>query len=146
MSGSDRVRILVARVVEMYELLQALNLAVVEKTLLEVRPGGFGSRTLWRCQRHVARRRHLHLAVDSWRVLPPTHVRVGAGTEPAPEESPESQISVAEAVRIGNEPEGIRLGLIIESIAGVQGEALIGRAEAGEQRVHHGGRAGVGLT
>ena len=74
------------------------------------------------------------------RILSPTRVRVGAGTEPASEESPESQISVAEAERIGNEPVGIRLGLVIESIPGIQRQALIGRAEAGEQRVHHGGR------
>src|SRR6266478_7886921 len=146
MSGSDRVCILIARIVEMYELLQALNVAVVKEPLLEVGPGGFGSRTLWRCQCHVARRNHLHLAVDRWCVLPPTHVRVGTGTEPAPEESPESQISVSEAVRIGSEPVGIRLGLIIESIPGIQGQALIGRAEARKERVHHGRRAAVGLT
>src|SRR5260370_13608559 len=36
MSGSDRVRILVAGIVEMYKLLQALNVAVVKETLLEV--------------------------------------------------------------------------------------------------------------
>src|SRR5260370_18159719 len=48
MSGSDRVRILVARVVEMYELLQALNVAVVKEALLEVRNGGFGGGTLRR--------------------------------------------------------------------------------------------------
>src|SRR6266404_3662282 len=104
MSGGDRVRILVARIVEMYELLQALNVAVVEQTLLEVGPGSFGRRTLWRCQRHVARRGCLHLAIDNWHVLPPTHVRAGTGTEPASEESPESQISVSETVRIGSEP------------------------------------------
>src|SRR5260370_41811378 len=40
MSGSDRVRILVARIVEMYELLQALNVAVVKKALLQVRTAG----------------------------------------------------------------------------------------------------------
>src|ERR1700730_14413938 len=120
MSGGDRVRILVARIVEMYELFQSLNVAVVEKTLLEVGPGSFGRRTLRRCQRHVARRSSLHLAVDSWRVLRPTPVRVRARTESAPEESPESQISVSEAVRIRSEPVGIRLGLIVESIPGIQ--------------------------
>src|SRR5258708_1178123 len=62
MSGSDRVCILIARIVEMYELLQALNVAVVKESLLEVGPGGFGSRTLWRCQCRLARRNHLHLS------------------------------------------------------------------------------------
>src|SRR6266849_5508904 len=146
MSGSDPVRILVARIVEMYELLQALNVAVVKEALLEVRTGGFGGGTLRRCHRDVARRSHLHLAVDSWCVLSPTDIRIGAGTEPAPEKSPESQISVPEAVRIGSEPVGIRLGLIIKSIPGIQGYALIGRAEARKERVHHGRRAAVGLT
>src|ERR1700755_2900867 len=86
------------------------------------------------------------IAVGSGRVLPPVHVRVGAGTEPTPEKSPESQISVAEAVGIGNEPVSVRLGLIVESIPGIQRHALICRAEACEQRVHHHRRAGVGLT
>src|SRR5205809_945491 len=65
MSGSDRVRILVSRIVEMYELLQALNVTVVKESLLEVRTGGFGGRTLFWCQRHVARGNHLHLALPS---------------------------------------------------------------------------------
>src|SRR5258708_21019670 len=116
MYESDLVCILIARIVEMYELLQALNVAVVKESLLEVGPGGFGSRTLWRCQCHVARRNHLHLAVDRWRVLPPTHVRVGAGTEPPPEENPESPISVFQAPRIGSEPVGIPPGLLIKNI------------------------------
>src|SRR5260370_7972306 len=94
MSGSDRVRILVARVVEMYELLQALNVAVVKEPLLEVGPGGFGCSTLWRWQCHGGHRHHLHLAVDSWPPLPPTHVRVWAGNQPAPVESLLSQLSL----------------------------------------------------
>ena len=145
MSGSDRIGILVARIVEMHELLQALNVAVVKEPLLEVRPGGFGGRTLWRCHCHVARRRHLHLAVDSRCVLPPTRVRGGTGTEPASEESPKSQISVAEPIRIGGESVSIRLGLVIEGVSRIEGQALIGRSKAREQRVHHGGGASVGL-
>src|SRR5438270_2905300 len=120
MSGGDRVRVLVARIVEMYELLQTLNVAVVKKPFLEVRALGLGGRTLWWCHGHIARPRHLHLAIDSRCVLSPAYVRAGAGTEPASEESPKSQISVAEAVRIWSEPIGIRLGLIIESIPGIQ--------------------------
>src|SRR6202163_1468889 len=129
----------------MHELLQALNVAVVKEPLLEVWPGGFGGRTLWRCHGHVARRRHLHLAVDSRCVLPPTRVRVGTGIESASEESSKSQISVAETVRIGCESVSIGLGLVIESISRIERQALIGRAKAREQRVHHVGRASVGL-
>ena len=54
MSGSNRVRILVACVVEVYDLLQALKVAVVKELLLEVGTGGFGGRALRRCQGHVA--------------------------------------------------------------------------------------------
>src|ERR1700680_1825192 len=146
MSGSHRVRILVARIVEVYELLQALDVAVVKEPLLEIRAGCFGRGTLRRCHRHVARRRHLHLAVDTWRVLFPTAVRAGSGTESTSQETPQSQISVSESVRIGSEAIRVRLGLVIESISRIQRQALIGRAEAGEQRIHHGARAGVGLT
>src|SRR3984893_7120037 len=104
MSGSDRIRILVARIVEMHELLQALNVAVVKDPLLEVWPGGFGGRTLWRCHSHIARTRHLHLAVDTWRGLSPIRVRVGPRAKAAPEESSQTQISVAEAIGISDEP------------------------------------------
>ena len=70
---------------------------------------------------------------------------LGAEPEPLRRKVPESQISVTEAERIPNEAEEIRRGLIEESIPGIQGQALIGRAEAGEQRVHLGGRAVVAL-
>src|SRR5215469_14318523 len=63
----DRVREgRVASVVEMDKLLQALDVAIVEKLLLEVRPWRFSCRTLLRCHRHIARGRHLHLSVDRW--------------------------------------------------------------------------------
>src|SRR5438132_6609264 len=48
-SGSDVKRIYVARVVEVDELLQALDIAIVKELLLEVRPGRLGGGTLWRC-------------------------------------------------------------------------------------------------
>src|SRR6266849_2453900 len=133
----------------MYELLQAFDVAVMKELFLEVRfPGaGFGGGTLRRCRRHIASRGHLELAVNHWCKLYPRPVWVGAGAETTSEESSHSQISVAEAERIPNEPKGIRRGLIIESIPGVQRQTLIGRAETGEQRrVRRRGCAGVHLT
>src|SRR6266849_7199329 len=133
----------------MYELLQALDVAVMKELFLEVRfPGaGFGGGTLRRRHRHIASRGHLELAVNHWCKLYPRPVRVGAGTKTASEESSHSQISVAETERIPNEPKGIRRGLIIESIPGIQRHTLIGRAEAGEQRrVRSGDRTRIRLA
>ncbi len=45
-AGSDIEGVDIARVVEMHQLFQALDVAVVEKLLLEVGPWGFGGRTL----------------------------------------------------------------------------------------------------
>src|SRR4029077_5598106 len=73
--GSDGERINIARVVEVHELLQALDVAVVEELLLEVRPGSLGGRTLWWRQGYVARRRGLHSAVRSRRKLCPSIIR-----------------------------------------------------------------------
>src|SRR4029077_19424519 len=87
----------VARIVEVDELLQAFDVAIVEELLLEVRSGRLGGRTLWRCHAHVARRRHLELAVDIRGLRYPRRVRVGTGTETASEESSHSQVPVAEA-------------------------------------------------
>ena len=134
-SGSDWVgKTGVARVVKMYELFQALDVAVMKELLLEVRfPGAsFGGGTLRRCHRHIASCGHLELTVNHWCKLYPVPVWVGAGAETTSQESSHSQISVAEAERIPNEPIGIRRGLIIESIPWIQRETLIGRAEAGE--------------
>ena len=58
-----RERLDVARVVEMYELLQALDVAVVKKFFLEIGAGGLCGWALWRSERDIARRRRLHLAV-----------------------------------------------------------------------------------
>src|SRR6266852_6290219 len=148
-SGCDvvRKRGFVTSIVEMYKLLQALDVAVVKELLLKVRPGGLGGGTLRRCHSHIARRRHLHLAVDRWCEFSPSNVRVGGGTETASEEGPHAQVSIAEAERIGSEPEGIRRGLIIESIPGIQRQTLVGRAEAGEQRrVRSGDRTRIRLA
>src|ERR1700731_2448110 len=133
----------------MYELFQALDVAVMKELLLEVRfPGAsFGGGTLRRFHRHIASCGHLELTVNHGCKLYPVPVWVGAGAETTSEESSHSQISVAEAERIPNEPKRIRRGLIIESIPGIQRQTLIGRAETGEQRrVRRGGCAGVHLT
>src|SRR5260370_14514885 len=63
-SGSDRERKLVARVVKVYELLQALEIAVVKEPLLEIRSqAGFGGGTLCRCDGHHAGPRYMQLAL-----------------------------------------------------------------------------------
>src|ERR1700756_3750819 len=113
----------------MHELLQALDVAVMKELLLEIRfpLAGLGGGTLWRCHRHIASRGHLELAVNHWCKLYPVPVWVGAGGETTSQESSHSQISVAEAERIPDEPKRIRRGLIIESIPGIQRQALIGR-------------------
>src|SRR5262249_44177172 len=75
--GSNVVFVFVPRVVEVDQLLQALDVAVMKELLLKVRPGCFGGRTLrWR-HRHIACRRHLHLAVGTRGKLFPGRVWVG---------------------------------------------------------------------
>src|SRR2546421_4806040 len=86
-SGSNVEPKLGARVVEVDELLQALDVAVVTEHLLKVRPGRLGGGTLWWCHSHVARRRHLHFAIASRCKFSPTRVRAGPGTETASEKS-----------------------------------------------------------
>jgi hypothetical protein len=125
------------------ELLQALDVAVVKELLLEVGPRRLGSGTLWRCHSYITRSDHLPLAVGSWCKFSPSYIRVEPGTETASEECSQAQISVAEAIGIPGEPEGIRRGLIIESIPRVQGQAEVGRAEASEERSCLGGHARV---
>src|SRR6202035_2694301 len=79
MSGSDREPKFVARIVEVDKLFQALDIAVVKKLLLKVRPGRFSGGTLWRGHRYIARRSHLHLAVNAGCQFYPRPVWVGAG-------------------------------------------------------------------
>src|ERR1700730_17497465 len=89
-SGSDRVgKTGVARVVKMYELFQALDVAVMKELLLEVRfPGAsFGGGTLPRCHRDIASCGHLELTVNTWRKLYPCPVFDGAGAETTSQES-----------------------------------------------------------
>src|SRR3984893_15674276 len=123
-SHLDGEREHIACVIEMHELLQALDIAVVEKLLLEVRPWRFGRGTLWRYHGHVPRSRHLHLTGGSGRELGPAYlglvggraradIRVGAGA--ATEEESQPQIDKTEVQGIGSEPEEIRRGLIVKS-------------------------------
>src|ERR1700741_270084 len=87
-SGSDVVHIsrFVAGIVEVHELLQALDVAVVEELLLEVRPRSLGGRTLWRCHGDVGRAGRWHLAIRSWPKLCPMVIRACQGAETASEE------------------------------------------------------------
>src|SRR5260370_8127302 len=85
-SGLDREPEIVARIVEVHELLQTLDVAIMEELLLEVGAWGLGGWTLWRRERHIARRRDLHFAVDNCRDLSPTHVRIVIGAAAASHE------------------------------------------------------------
>src|ERR1700751_1499490 len=140
-SGGDRVgKFGVARVVEMYELFQALYVAVVKERLLEIRPvAGLGSPTLRRCRRHIANCGHLELAVNHWCKLCPVPVWIGAGAETTSQEGSHSQISVAKAVRISDEPELVRSGLVIESVPRIERQPFIGRTKAAKYRWIRGG-------
>ena len=124
----------VARVVEVHELLQALDVAIVEELLLEVRSWSLRGRTLWWHQGDVARRRRLHLAIRSWRKLCPCIIRACPRAGTASQESSQSQISEAEAKWIRGKAEEIWFVLIIDGIPGIQRQAEISRAEAGEHR------------
>src|SRR3981081_3502325 len=88
-SRRDVKRKHVARIVEVDELLQALDVAIVEEPLLEVGPWCLGGTTWWR-HGHIARRRHLELAVGTRRQWYPLRVRVGSGTETASQEGAQS--------------------------------------------------------
>ena len=141
-SRGDLERVHIARIVEMNELLETLDVAIVEELFLEIGSGRLGRRTPRRCHRHIARRRRLHLAVAGWGVLYPLRVWIGGVSE----KGAQSQISVAKAVGIGRKPELVRRGLIKQRNPGVERQAFIGIAEAGEQRPRIGCGAGVGLA
>src|SRR5258705_4431790 len=106
-SGGDIERIEIARIVEVHELLQALDVPIVEEPLLEEGPRRLGG-TPWRCHRRVARRHHLELAVDTRGKLCPVRVRVGGGAEPASEALPQSKVPIAKSDGIGGEPRAIQ--------------------------------------
>jgi len=136
-SRGDVKRVDVACVVEMYELLQALDVAVVEELFLEVRSRSVGaSGALCRHQSYIACRRGLHLAIGTGCELPPGLVWAGPGSVTAPQEFSESQISIGKAYGIARESKRVWRCLVIERISGIQRQAQIGRTEAGEQRSH----------
>src|ERR1700730_11021487 len=94
-SRSDRVgKAGVACVVEMYELLQALDVAVVKERLLEVRFSGasFSGGALPWCHCHIAHRGHLKLAVNTWCKLYPVPVWFGGSAETTSQKSFHSHI------------------------------------------------------
>ena len=64
----------------------------------------------------------------------------------ASEKGAQPQISVGEAVGVGGKPEAVRLGLIKQRNPGVERQAEIGIAEAGEQRPRIGRGAAIGLA
>src|SRR5258707_10279742 len=124
----------VSGVIEVHQLLQALDVAVMEELLLEVRPGSLGGRTLRRNHGDVACRGCLHASIIEWRELCPIVIRARPRTGTASQEGSQSQVSKGEAKGICGEAEEIRRVLVINGIPGIQGQAEISRAEAGEQR------------
>src|SRR3989440_12738426 len=92
MSGSDVECIHVAGVVEVDQLLQALDVAVVKELLLEVRPGRLGSGTLWRGHSDIVRGRNLHFSVVKRCKFFPSYILACPGTKNASQESPKSLI------------------------------------------------------
>src|SRR5712672_227891 len=85
-SRRDVERKHVPRIVEMDELLQALDVAIVKELLLEEGPRRLGSKTLRRRHRHMTLRLRLLMAVVSRRELRPGRVRIGGGAGAASEE------------------------------------------------------------
>src|SRR3984885_7737576 len=140
---NGRIPINVARIVEMDQLLQALDVAVVEKLLLEVRPWGFGGRALGRRQGHVARCHRLHLTIRSLCEWKPRRVRVRKGAETASQESSQSEIRVDVTFRIRGISKTIRCRFVQESNSRILGKAEIGTAKACEHGCGIRGRAGV---
>src|SRR5579862_8518954 len=88
LSRLNGVRVYVARVVEVNELFQALDVSIVEELLLEIGSGCFRAAcALGWCQGYIASGGHLHLPVDRGCILRPTRVGVGSRTETASEEA-----------------------------------------------------------
>jgi hypothetical protein len=116
----------IAGIVEMDELLEALDVAIVEELFLEIGSGRLRRGALWRRHRDIARRRSLHLAVAGWGKLYPLRVGIGGASE----KGPQSQVSVTEAVGIGREPEAVRCGLVKQRDPGIERQAKIGIAQS----------------
>src|SRR5579864_4345562 len=106
MSTLDSKGIHVPCVVEVHELLQALDVAIVEELLLEV--GSRSVRTagaLRRYKGHVACGHGLHLTVGGWRKLRPTRIRAGKSRVTAPEKFAQAKIGVGKACGVGRKSE-----------------------------------------
>src|SRR5258708_21920558 len=76
----------------------------------------------------------MHLVVGSRCELCPIVIRARPRAGTASQEGSQSQVSKAEAKGICGEAEEIRRILVINGIPGIQGQAEISRAEAGEER------------
>src|SRR5260370_42434325 len=99
MSAFHVKAILIPSVVEMNELLQALDVAVVEKLLLEIGPRSIRAAcALGRYHRHIACRHGLHLTVGSWRKLRPTRDPPGTRLVSAPEKFAQANIAICKDV------------------------------------------------
>src|SRR5207245_2259809 len=113
-SGLDLHPIHVARIVEVDELLQALDVTIVEELFLEV--GTRSIRTacaLRRYKGYIACGHGLHLTVGLWRKLRPTRVRAGSSRVTTPEKFAQAKIGICDACGVRRKPEGIRRALII---------------------------------
>src|SRR6266481_6100251 len=75
----------VSGVVEVHQLLQALDVAIVEEFFLEVRSWRLRGGTLRRCHRHISCRRRLHPSIVEWRELCPIVIRACPRAETASE-------------------------------------------------------------
>ena len=93
-----------------------------------------------------ARRGDLETAVPQGRLRSPFRVRAWSRSKAAPEERTHPEIPKSESVGIGREPEGVRRGLIVKGIPGIERQPKIGIAEAGEQGGCVGRGTGVGLS
>src|SRR5580700_4086897 len=142
-SGFHFHAINVPGVIEVNELLEALDVTVVEELLLEVGPRRFGGWTLWRRQSHIACGTGLHSAIGRLCEWYPGGVRVGSGAETAAQESSQSQIGVCKTSRIGRKSQGVRGALIIKGVPGILGQSEVGIAETREQWRGGCGCAGV---
>src|ERR1700741_3553029 len=131
-------------VVEVNQLLQALDVAIVEELLLEV--GSRSIRTacaLRRYQGHIACGHGLHLTVGSRSKLRPTRIRAGKSRVTAPEKFAQAKIGICEACGVGRKSERVWYGLIVNQVSGVPGQPEIGRAEASKEWSYVGGHACV---
>src|SRR5579864_5363544 len=131
-------------VVEVNQLLQALDVAIVEELLLEV--GSRSVRTacaLRRYKRHVACGHGLHLTVGGRSKLGPSRIRAGGSFVTASEKFTQAKIGIGKACGVERKSEGIRRALIKNRDSGILRQTEIGRAEASKEWSYVGGHACV---